>query len=72
MVKTYKFHIAMEAMQAILAFIVGIASIWGSVLCCKVACCCNTTGQVGGILFAINYLRLGREPFEYIICIKQF
>jgi len=41
----------MAAMVAILAFIVGVASIWGSILCCKVACCCSTTsGQVGGIV----------------------
>jgi len=38
--------VAMNSLLTILAFVEAVAAIWGSVICCKAACCCNSTENV--------------------------
>lgn len=45
--------IAMEAVLASLAIVAAIASIWGSVICCKAVCCCGYT--YGGMVLPAQY-----------------
>jgi hypothetical protein len=40
--------VAMEAMQACLAVVAAIVSIWGSAICCKAVCCCSNS-TYGGV-----------------------
>lgn len=44
--------VAMEAMQACLAVVAAIVSIWGSAICCKAVCCCSNSTYGGAILSA--------------------
>jgi len=45
--------VAMNALLAVLAIIEAVAAIWGSVICCKAACCCRSTGNE--IVASIQY-----------------
>jgi hypothetical protein len=42
---SFNVGIAMNALIAILSFIGGVAAIWGSAICCRVACCCSNTNR---------------------------
>jgi len=61
-----KVAVAMNCLLACLAIIEAIAAIWGSVICCKVACCCSNSGNQ--IMAPIQYATIQGQP---VIIISQ-